>query len=137
MNYGVNVNKRNNSRELPIHLAAQTGDIELISFFYEHGADINSRDSKGRTPLHCMVSREYREHGRNRNVKTGSKEYISQVPIPQSEIFHGYEESARFLLKKGANVNARDKNGKTPLYYARRYGYMETAKIFLEYGGKE
>jgi ankyrin repeat protein len=35
----------------PLHLAAQRGDLPIVSLLLAHGADINARDSKGWTPL--------------------------------------------------------------------------------------
>ncbi len=129
---GADVSLGDNQGEMPVHEAAFRGNKENISLLLSNGAKIESTDKDGNTLLLCLVNRRYRESKR----KNQYLEYYSDSAIEYS-VFPGYEESARFLLKKGANVNARDKYGKTPLYYARKYGYMETAKIFEEYGGKE
>lgn len=130
--FGADVKKLHKSGEMPIHGAALRGNEKAIDILLHHGANIESRDDKGRTPLHCLADREYREYRRGEG-----NDYYYYQRESDGKIFHGYEQSARLLLKKGAKINARDKVGKTPLYYARSYGYMETAKIFEEYGGKE
>jgi ankyrin repeat protein len=38
------------------------------------------------------------------------------------------------LLTKGANPNAKDKNGRTPLMEASSGGYADTVRVLLEYG---
>ena len=38
------------------------------------------------------------------------------------------------LLKKGANVNAKDRHSWTPLHYAAFGGYVEVVKLLLEHG---
>lgn len=43
---------------------------------------------------------------------------------------------ARLLLKNNADVNARDKDGKTPLDLAKSYGYGELAQLFIQHGRK-
>ncbi len=40
----------------------------------------------------------------------------------------------RLLLKQGADVNARDEDGKTVLMYACDYGLIDIARMLLEYG---
>ena len=38
--------------ERPLHWAALTGDIDVVSLLIEHGADINAVDAQGLTALH-------------------------------------------------------------------------------------
>jgi hypothetical protein len=38
------------------------------------------------------------------------------------------------LLRKGANANARDKSGWTPLHWAASYGRVDVARLLLEHG---
>ena len=48
---GVNVNARNEGDFTALHCAAFSGLPELVQSFVEHGADINARDWRGRTPF--------------------------------------------------------------------------------------
>ena len=43
---------------------------------------------------------------------------------------------ASFLVKKGANVNARNSEGKTPLMLAAQHGHIDIAKLLLENGAR-
>ena len=47
-----------------------------------------------------------------------------------------YENVARVreLLEKGANVNAKDSNGDTPLHKAACRGYARVARLLIEHG---
>jgi len=46
----------------------------------------------------------------------------------------GYEDSARNLIAKGADVNARDKDGNTPLMRAVSLGNTKVAKLLIDNG---
>ena len=48
---GVDVNARNEGDYMALHCAAFTGVNELIRLFVQHGAEIDARDWRGRTPF--------------------------------------------------------------------------------------
>eukprot|EP00249_Psilotum_nudum_P003030 c16351_g1_i2 orf=169-756(-) len=48
----------------------------------------------------------------------------------------GHPKVVKFLLEKGANVNARDRWGSTPLADARHYDNKEVCRILETYGAK-
>lgn len=48
--------------------------------------------------------------------------------------FHGYIDSLRILLEGGAEPNAVDDEGETPLHTACTGGSIQCATILLEYG---
>jgi len=50
--------------------------------------------------------------------------------------YWGGKEVAALLLAKGAEVNARDKSGATPLGGAIRRKQTETADLLRKHGGK-
>jgi len=44
------------------------------------------------------------------------------------------KEAVKFLIKAGANINAKDNNGITALMRASRYGEVEVVKLLIEAG---
>jgi len=54
------VKKKDTNGMLPLHWAADRGDVEIIELLLEKGSDVNSQDSEGQSALHyaCSVGHE-------------------------------------------------------------------------------
>jgi ankyrin repeat protein len=87
------------------------GHVEIASLLLKNGADPNSRDDRGRAPLH--------------RVSQGG-----HIVMVESSL-----EIARLLVNRGVDVNAIDKEGWTPLHAtAARSGYREIAELLPKFG---
>lgn len=49
----------------------------------------------------------------------------------------GQLEAVRLLLKNGADVNAKTRDGKTALKYAQKTGHKEIGELLKAHGAKE
>ena len=50
---GVNINAVDEEGNTALHLAVDTGQIEVVQFLLNNGADITVKNNDGKTPLHC------------------------------------------------------------------------------------
>lgn len=76
-----------------IHKAANEGDLDKVRELLEADSTLlESRDKRGNTPLICACS-------------------VHPTLIP-------HENVANYLIEKGADVNAKNKIGVTPIYFA-------------------
>ena len=105
--HSPDVNSRGGSHTTALHAAAVNGHSEVASLLLRKGANPNSLDQLGRTPLHRASRAE-----QNVMVKSSF-------------------EIARFLVKYGANVNVTDDQGGTPLHTAARCGDRDIANLLI------
>ncbi len=85
---GLAVNLLDNSGNAALHYAARAGNRHVCSVLFQHGALANLRNGQGETALHLCVA------------------------APAAE---GWDEVARLLLDRGADPNALDDSGRSPL----------------------
>jgi uncharacterized protein len=59
--YGADVNVREQGGYTPLHAAAQNGDLDILRFLVVNGADQEARSDDGKTPLDLAVEAEKAE----------------------------------------------------------------------------
>jgi len=88
-----------------IHLASRLGDLAKVKSLVEEGTDVNS---KGK----------------------GSGDETPLFPAVRAD----NTDAAKFLIAKGADVNAKDKNGQTPLHEACEHGRRDMVELLIVEG---
>ena len=58
LQYGADVNARDDTlTATPLHLAEYGGEFKVAEIPVNHGADVNSQDNDGKTPLDILLER--------------------------------------------------------------------------------
>jgi ankyrin repeat protein len=96
-----------------LHAAVEYGHPEVVRILVEHRADIDVRDSRGRTPLMWVVGLT------ENDVDIATREQIMML-----------------LLKAHATSDLSDKYGYTPLIWASMLGKTTLVRILLDAGAK-
>lgn len=121
----------------PIFHSILCGSIEITLYLLTQGANPNSTNAIGETPLHQAADNSELELAKilfdfkaNPNMKTEEGE----TPLHQAT-YRADTEMINLLLRKGACVNeANTITGKTPLIIAAENDQIECSKILLSYG---
>lgn len=119
-----------------LYESSVTGNVADFKKAIEHGADVNSKNSEGQTPL-CLVSKcridlvkLLVEKGADVNLQ--SDDEISPL---HWAVEYDNEEIVEYLLTHGAKTDSRDKLYETPVHWAAWTGHHRSAKLLLSYGG--
>uniref|UniRef100_T1JN20 Fibronectin type-III domain-containing protein n=1 Tax=Strigamia maritima TaxID=126957 RepID=T1JN20_STRMM len=118
--------------------ACFAGKLKMAEFLRTHGASMDVVDSVGSTVLHAAADGGFAE--------VASWALDNGVPVDRIDIRNGWTalhrtaatsgspEVARVLLKRGADVNAIDKDGKSSLMIATCNNYQNLVEELIFYG---
>ena len=123
-----NMDSPNEQGESPLHSASRAGDKELVKMLLEHGAKINRENSEGETALYLAA-----ENHKALNPKVAflkSKEALGQEGKEDAEDI----SLVRMLVDEGANLDAKDAKGLTPIMIAAVRGHTEVVKFLRDKG---
>jgi ankyrin repeat protein len=149
---GAEVDAMSSTKRTAIYCAAFGGKTKIVEYLISKGAQVDisgvhDSGGHGRTPLTAALLQDQRPI-----AKEILKDYLAtaealikggahlEYPNGDGETAlmfvagRGKLELVKFLLAKGADVNAKGKRAQTALFYAAWGGHLETVKLLLTAG---
>jgi len=133
---GANVEATDNEGSTPLHLASSEGHLDIVQYLStSHGANAANTDNWGNTPLHkaCMNGQLDVErylltyHGANLEAADNNE---GKTPLLEA-CWCGHLAVVQELVARGANLEATDNDGWTPLHCACNWGQHDVAQFLL------
>jgi ankyrin repeat protein len=108
----------------PLWLAAFFGHAEIVSILAAAGADLNAGANDGSTPLMAAIGRNPQTAVlvARRLLDAGADVNASDengATVLHRAVTAGFTDVVRLVAEKGANLEARNRQGQTPLMLAR------------------
>ena len=147
---GADANIASADGNSPLHTAVSKGFFDITKLLVEKGSYFNLQNKEGRTPLFLSVKNKheqlikllieneadvrigYKENSterfylvRGKNRGRAAWHYIAGEQVNEPEIID-------LLVKSGANVNAQDAEGFTPLHMAAIHGNLKIVKKLVD-----
>jgi ankyrin repeat protein len=119
---GVSPNTKDADGRTPLTEAAYRGATQIVKRLIDHGADLFAKKNDGETPLSLAAN------------KPEILELITRDLELPALAGKGDVKGVKERLDKGAYVNVRDPEGRTPLTEAAWSGQVEVVKLLLERG---
>ena len=123
---GADVNAADSAGSTPLHVACNTADRlapEVVEVLLERGADARAADARGRQPLHCLAA-----------IEPHDFEFESRYDMVRAkvELDEAFEDTVRALTRRGADIDAVDAEGRTPLMLAAASGNIAAGAALLQ-----
>ncbi|MBN2315392.1 MAG: ankyrin repeat domain-containing protein [Sedimentisphaerales bacterium] len=139
---GADVNARNKNGQTPLHEAAEQGYGDVAQSLISKGADINAKSNTWHTtPLIAAIKNGHKNvaelliaKGADVNAKGRGEDTALHVTAMNRSKMKDCTDIMRQLLDKGADIEARQRHGATPLACAAYDGNVETARFLIEHG---
>ena len=133
---GANVNAVTpQSRQTALHVATINGADDIVALLLARGAEVNAVDVNGWTPLvtathhrHVAVVARVLDAGANVNTVVERSTALHMASM------NGADDIVALLLARGADVNAVDVNGWTPLQVATHHRHVAVVARLLDAG---
>lgn len=134
LDHGADTEIGSPMNRMPLHYAAEAGNIAVINLLVNAGANVNPTDSEGVSPLMIMAgygkSIAALSFIKNPEVDVNVKDNCSRTAIVYA-IFSGKQQLVKALLP-GAEADDSDSYGNTILHYACYHGLIDIVKLLLE-----
>jgi len=153
---GADANAVSTEGETALMTASRTGNVDAVKVLLAHGADVNAKEGwHGETALmwavaqkHAAVARELLAKGADVNARSTANKWERQSSAEPREKWlplgslsalefaarQGCVDCVPVLVQAGADINAPDQDGITPLLSAMINGHYDVANILLENG---
>ena len=131
INRGVDINTVDKAGNSLITQAVVRDMPELVDFLIKRRARLNVRNRNGETAL-SMAAFTGQMNYVQRLVEAGAEvDFYGWAPLLYAA-YNGHTAVVEYLLKRGADINAKTENGLTALFFAARFGHIEIIKVLLK-----
>ncbi len=159
---GAGLETRDEKGMLPLAMAANRGQLDMIRLLLQRGADVNAFSGVGFSALHYSAesgnveaARLLLSHHADVNTRKPKSYEIDPGTTPlHVSASNGRLEMSQFLVEQGAEINAVEYSplvkgfshwrepkpglpssyGRTPLHYAAMHNHLEVAEFLLKHG---
>ncbi|KOB78371.1 Notch [Operophtera brumata] len=123
--------------ETSLHLAARYARADAAKRLLDAGADANTQDNTGRTPLHAAVAADamgvFQILLRNRATNLNARMHDGTTPLILAARL-AIEGMVEDLINADADINAADNSGKTALHWAAAVNNVDAVNVLLVHG---
>ena len=142
LQFGFNINRKNNNGLTPLHVAAKKkANMEALKFLMANGANVNALTNNNKSPLYYLICNRdddkklkyLLQKGASSNLKLKWGFTMLMKATACKKLSH-----VKLLVDAGADINAINKNNNniSVLGHAKKYGSKEIVNFLASKGAK-
>ena len=138
---GINIEQKDRTGATALMVAASSGHISTLKLLLQRGAAPDTRDNIGYTPMiwaashgHVEVMELLKEYGATLRSRTAAQYFGGGSTALHRAAALCQPSAALWLLENGADANARDGYGATPLIEVASRQCIELARFLIDHG---
>jgi ankyrin repeat protein len=128
---------RDRDGKTPVNDAASRGLPGVVEVLISHGADVTTPDHEGNPPIRYAVEQGHTDVIELLLRNGATTDFVDRrggSTLLHLAATNGYSGAVDVLIRAGCDVNARDEQDRTPIFYAAKYGNPSCAEILVEHG---
>lgn len=129
---------QDSSGATPLHEAVRYGNVEIAKALLNSGANVNARDNLGKTPVMLILPKEKTAELYKLLISfradLSQKDMFGDTVLHTASMLNVGANTFGILIDGGADVDARNKEGVTPLAIAVQKNDLETVKLLTASG---
>lgn len=147
---GVSINDKNIDGQTPLHNACMYNEnIKTVELLIQNGAEVNIKDNEGWTPImysgfygNIQIMKFLLDNGADIDLKNDADYAIWDLKRTDGStilfnlVKNGDLDLVKLFVKKGADINAENVDGETPIILAKEYQHKKIEKYLKRKGAK-
>jgi ankyrin repeat protein len=137
LDHGDSVAEPDDAGDPPLVAAALAGNFDVVVLLLKRGADVGIRNKHGLTALHAAAYAGKLDIVKLLVAKgaavNDTHNFYKMTPL-HAAAEEDHADVVAFLLANGADIEAKERNGYTPLSQAGWRGYWDAAGLLIKAG---
>lgn len=135
---GADTSVQDSAGSTPLHEAIRYGNIDVTKLLLASNANVNAEDTLGKTPIMLTMPKDKIKDSYETLIKYKAdlhqKDKFGDTVLHTATMLQVEDEILLMLTENGADINARNKEGVTPLLIAIQSGDVEMTRLLTSCG---
>lgn len=112
----------------------EVGRSEMVKFLIQKGADVNSRDTRGRTAMHCVLDKDIAQLLIDGGADINARDKSGTLPLTLASEKNQWDIVRLLLLRNASMADAKAEKGHTALLLATYAGQWDIVGMMIQKG---